>query len=72
MTFLPVQRQVIAILRGDDVGQKPRAGQAFLAGLSGLDISTTDKDRARANAEAAGCLAGEDLVMICGMRLRLV
>ena len=41
-------------------------------GLGGLDISTTDKDRARANAEAEGCLAGEDLVMICGMRLRLV
>jgi hypothetical protein len=41
-------------------------------GLGGLDISVTDKDRACANAEAAGCLAGEDLVMICGMRLRLV
>lgn len=41
-------------------------------GLGGLDIGTTDKERALANAEAQGCLAGENLVMICGMRLRLV
>ncbi|MEM7017789.1 MAG: hypothetical protein AAF512_10695, partial [Pseudomonadota bacterium] len=41
-------------------------------GLGGLDIRMTDKAQARANAEAAGCLSGEDLVSICGMRLRLV
>ena len=41
-------------------------------GLGGLDIGTTDLERARANAEAQGCLAGENLVMICGMRLKLV
>lgn len=41
-------------------------------GLAGLDIQVNDKEKARANAKAAGCLAGDDLVMICGMRLRLV
>lgn len=31
-----------------------------------------DRARALANAEAAGCLTGDDLVTICGVRLRLV
>ena len=41
-------------------------------GLGGLDIRVTDRARALANAEAAGCRTGDDLVTICGMRLRLV
>ncbi len=41
-------------------------------GLGGLDIHVTDRGRALANAEDAGCLTGDDLVTICGMRLRLV
>ena len=41
-------------------------------GLGGLDIHVTDSARALANAEAAGCLTGDDLVTICGMRLRIV
>ena len=31
----------------------------------------TDRARALTNAEAAGCRTGDDLVTICGMRLRL-
>ena len=41
-------------------------------GLAGLDIHATDAPRALANAEAAGCRTGENLITICGMRLRLV
>lgn len=41
-------------------------------GLGGLDIHATDPAKALANAEAAGCRTGEDLISICGMRLRLV
>ena len=41
-------------------------------GLGGLDLRTTDKRRARQNAQRSGCLATDDLVMICGMRFRLV
>lgn len=41
-------------------------------GLSGLDIRATDTEKALANAKAIGCLSGDDLVTICGMRLRLV
>ncbi|HJN92065.1 MAG TPA: VOC family protein [Dehalococcoidia bacterium] len=41
-------------------------------GLAGLDIQATDANRALANAEAIGCRTGEDLITICGMRLRLV
>ncbi len=41
-------------------------------GLGGLDIHITDRARALANAEAAGCRSGDDLVTLCGMRLRLV
>lgn len=41
-------------------------------GLGGLDIRATDRSKALANAEAAGCRSGEDLIEICGMRLRLV
>ena len=41
-------------------------------GLSGLDIRATDTEKALANAKANGCLSGDDLVTICGMRLRLV
>ena len=42
------------------------------AGLGGLDIHAADPVKALANAEAAGCRTGEDLISICGMRLRLV
>ena len=48
----------------------PRDGRP--EGLGGLDIHVTDRARALANAEAAGCRTGDDLVTICGMRLRLV
>jgi len=41
-------------------------------GLGGLDVHATDRARAIANAEATGCRTGEDLISICGMRLRLV
>ena len=41
-------------------------------GLGALDISTTDRERALANAETEGCLTGESLVTICGMRLNRV
>jgi hypothetical protein len=48
----------------------PRDGRP--EGLGGLDIHVTDRERALANAAAAGCLGADDLVTICGMRLRLV
>ncbi len=41
-------------------------------GLGGLDIRTGDAERVLANAEAAGCRTSENLITICGMRLRLV
>ena len=41
-------------------------------GLGGLDISATNPEKALANAEAAGCRSGENLITICGLRLRLV
>jgi len=41
-------------------------------GLGGLDIHATDRAKAFANAESAGCRAGDDLISICGMRLRIV
>ncbi len=41
-------------------------------GLGGLDIHLTDRAAVLANAEEAGCLTGDDLVTICGMRLCLV
>ncbi len=41
-------------------------------GLGGLDIHTTNKQEALENAKEAGCLTGDNLVTICGMRLRLV
>lgn len=41
-------------------------------GLAALDIHVTDRGAARLNAEAAGCLSGENEVSICGMRLNLV
>jgi hypothetical protein len=40
-------------------------------GLGGLDISANEPSKALANAEAAGCRTGENLITICGMRLRL-
>ena len=43
-----------------------------LEGLGGLDIHATDAARALANAETIGCRTGEDMISICGMRLRLV
>lgn len=49
---------------------RPRDGRP--EGLAGLDIATTDRSRALENAEVAGCRTGEDLVTICGMRLRLI
>ena len=41
-------------------------------GLGELDLEAVDGERALANAERIGVRAGNDLIMICGMRLRLV
>ena len=41
-------------------------------GLGGLDLSATDRAKAFANAEAAGCRTSDELITIGGMRLRLV
>ena len=41
-------------------------------GLCGLDIHLTNRQAALRNASAAGCLFADDLIAICGMRLRLV
>ncbi len=40
-------------------------------GLGGLDLHAVDPQRALAAAEARGLRGGDDLVMICGTRLRL-
>ncbi len=40
-------------------------------GLGGLDLHAVDAKRALEAAEARGLRAGDDLVMICGTRLRL-
>jgi hypothetical protein len=37
-----------------------------------LDISATDPAAALTRAEQTGCRSGENLITICGMRLRLV
>ncbi len=61
----------ILALDGSDIRFVPlRDGRP--EGLGGLDISANDPAKALANAEAAGCRTGEDLITICGMRLRLV
>ena len=41
-------------------------------GLGGLDIATADRDRVVAAADARGCRVADDLVMVCGVRVRLV
>jgi len=41
-------------------------------GLGGLDIHATNRSKALANAEAIGCRTGDNVIGICGMRLRLV
>ncbi len=41
-------------------------------GLGGIDLVATNRARALAAARERGCLAGDDVVSICGMRLRLV
>lgn len=38
----------------------------------GIRLHPKDPAKAPANAKAAGCRTGEDLITICGMRLRLV
>ena len=48
----------------------PRDGRP--EGLGGLDISASDPAAALERAEQAGCRTGENLITICGMRLRLV
>ena len=58
-------------MRGTDLRFVPaRDGRG--EGLGGLDIRATNAPAALANAEAAGCRTGENLITICGMRLRLV
>ena len=41
-------------------------------GLGGLDIHVSNGAEALANADAAGCRGSDDLISICGVRLRLV
>ena len=41
-------------------------------GLGGLDLRAVDRDRCLARAEARGRRAGDDLVVVCGTRFRLV
>jgi len=41
-------------------------------GLGGLDLEAVDAERALSNADRLGVRAGDDLIVICGLRLRLV
>jgi hypothetical protein len=41
-------------------------------GLGGIDVRATDADRALDRAEARGRCAGDDLIVVCGTRFRLV
>jgi hypothetical protein len=41
-------------------------------GLGGIDLEVVDADRALSNADRIGVRSGDDQIMICGMRLRLV
>ena len=41
-------------------------------GLAGLDVRATNGRVALENADKAGCLAADGLIMVCGMRFRLV
>jgi hypothetical protein len=41
-------------------------------GLGGLDLQTVDRRRVLEAAEARGCRVSDDLVMVCGMRFRLL
>ena len=49
---------------------EPRDGRP--EGLGGIDLEAVDAERALSNADRLGVRAGDDLIMICGMRLRLV
>ncbi len=42
------------------------------AGLGGLDLQTVDRRRVLEAAEARGCRFSDDLVMVCGVRFRLL
>ncbi|MCH7698067.1 MAG: VOC family protein [Chloroflexi bacterium] len=41
-------------------------------GLGGLDLQTVDRRRVLEAAEARGCRVSDDLVMVCGVRFRLL
>jgi hypothetical protein len=41
-------------------------------GLGGLDLQTADRARVLEAAESRGCRVSDDLVMVCGVRFRLV
>jgi Glyoxalase-like domain len=41
-------------------------------GLAGLDLIAADKQRAITAAERRGCKVSDDIVSVCGMRMRLV
>ncbi len=41
-------------------------------GLGGLDLACADADEVMRRAQAARCVVGDDVVMACGMRLKLV
>jgi hypothetical protein len=41
-------------------------------GLGGLDLETVDRRRVLAAAEARACRVSDDLVVVCGVRFRLV
>ena len=48
------------------------AGDGRGLGLGGLDMETVDRQRVLDAAEARGCRVSDDLVVVCGVRFRLV
>ena len=41
-------------------------------GLGGLDLQVVDKQRVKTAAATRGCAVEGDMVMVCGVRIRLV
>ena len=41
-------------------------------GLGGIDVTSVDRERCLAQADERGRRAGDDLVIVCGTRFRLV
>jgi hypothetical protein len=42
------------------------------SGLGGIDVEVVDRERLLATAEARGCEVSDEIVMICGARIRFV